>query len=645
MAGIVAAALDSDTSIEIYQRNGGSVSRHRFEFQPWLIVSERLVRTVRSNPSTVETLKGGASLNSLLTFDSWPRWRSAYQALREDPGASVLAFPNPVEQFMISTGLKQFEGIEFDQVKRAQLDIETTGLDPTADDARIIMIAVAINGHNPQVLRSDELAESEMLTALEDWLRENDPDVIEGHNIFNFDIPYLVLRARAHNRALNWGRDGSALRQTGSRRFKAGARSIPFESAYVRGRHIIDTYQQIQRYDYAGMLHSYGLKQSIEALGLSRPDRTHVTGAEILKIWRDDPGRIVEYAIDDLRDTDELSRLSLPTEFYQARILPSLLQDVATGGPGEKVNDLLVRAYVARKESVPAPRSPRSYPGGYTEVRRVGIFSPVVKCDVESLYPAIMLSDGIAPSSDRLHVFLPLLQTLTTERLEAKRRAATTTGHERARWEGLQSSLKVLINSFYGYLGYSRGYFNDFDAAERVTIRGHKIIRQVTDSLEEQGALTIEIDTDGVYFEPPAGLASGDDEERLISAISETLDSGINLAHDGRWQAMLSLRLKNYVRRNGSGGRIRTSDLWVMSPTSCHCSTPRCLSEGSGGGNEWPVLTPGVRAAASPPTQLPAQYSPALPWGTTRFGMETGWFHGALGHAHTRVHHSLDICS
>ena len=24
----------------------------------------------------------------------------------------------------------------------------------------------------------------------------------------------------------------------------------------------------------------------------------------------------------------------------------------------------------------------------------------------------------------------------------------------------------------------------------------------------------------------------------------------------------------------GSGGRIRTYDLWVMSPTSCHCSTP-----------------------------------------------------------------------
>ena len=27
----------------------------------------------------------------------------------------------------------------------------------------------------------------------------------------------------------------------------------------------------------------------------------------------------------------------------------------------------------------------------------------------------------------------------------------------------------------------------------------------------------------------------------------------------------------------GSGGRIRTSDLRVMSPTSYHCSTPRCI--------------------------------------------------------------------
>ena len=52
------------------------------------------------------------------------------------------------------------------------------------------------------------------------------------------------------------------------------------------------------------------------------------------------------------------------------------------------------------------------------------------------------------------------------------------------------------------------------------------------------------------------------------------------------------------------------------------------------------VLCWGVRAAASPPTPLPVQYYPALPWVTTRFGMDTEWFHGALSHAHSRADHA-----
>ena len=38
----------------------------------------------------------------------------------------------------------------------------------------------------------------------------------------------------------------------------------------------------------------------------------------------------------------------------------------------------------------------------------------------------------------------------------------------------------------------------------------------------------------------------------------------------------------------------------------------------------WSYIRSGVSATASPPTPLPAQYSPALPGGTTRFGMERG---------------------
>ena len=61
-----------------------------------------------------------------------------------------------------------------------------------------------------------------------------------------------------------------------------------------------------------------------------------------------------------------------------------------------------------------------------------------------------------------------MLADLTRRRLDAKAesRRAVQAGHEAERaWEGMQGSFKVLINSFYGYLGYGGGLFNDYDAA------------------------------------------------------------------------------------------------------------------------------------------------------------------------------------
>src|SRR5215212_5280729 len=78
----------------------------------------------------------------------------------------------------------------------------------------------------------------------------------------------------------------------------------------------------------------------------------------------------------------------------------------------------------------------------------------------------------------------------------------------------------------------------------------------------------------------------------------------------------------------GSGGGIRTPDLWVMSPTSCRCSTPRRAPSPRRSVSRRPDRRPhggwGVPAAASPPVGSPPQYSPALRWVTTGFGMGPG---------------------
>jgi DNA polymerase elongation subunit (family B) len=226
-------------------------------------------------------------------------------------------------------------------------------------------------------------------------------------------------------------------------------------------------------------------------------------------------------------------------------------------GSGEKVNSLLVREYLRQDLAIPLQQQSTGFGGGYTEVRMTGVIAPVVKADVESLYPSIMLTRRIKPESDTLDIFLPLLSGLTQRRLDAKAKARLHPegASEHAYWDGLQNSFKILINSFYGYVG-GPFYFNDYKAADAVTETGRQIVKQLADEFEATGSRVIEIDTDGVYFKPPEGVGSYEDELAYIERIGGVLPSGIRLAHDGRYRSMLSLKIKNYVLVGQDGKRI-----------------------------------------------------------------------------------------
>jgi DNA polymerase elongation subunit (family B) len=258
------------------------------------------------------------------------------------------------------------------------------------------------------------------------------------------------------------------------------------------------------------------------------------------------------YCLQDVHETRRLADLTLPTEFYQCQMLPDTLQNLATIGTGEKANLMFLRAYLAEGYAVPAPQGAREYPGGYTEVRQVGLIPRIVKADVESLYPSVMLRYGIKPSADHLNVFLPTLGRLRRLRLEAKARAKQTKGAESAYWDGLQNSFKILVNSYYGYLG-SPFHFNDYDAAEQVTLTGQELVKQIAAEIERQGGMVVEIDTDGVYFQPPPEVQTEADEIAFVEQVGAVLPEGIRLAYDGRYKAMLSLKTKNYVLQGYDG--------------------------------------------------------------------------------------------
>ena len=113
----------------------------------------------------------------------------------------------------------------------------------------------------------------------------------------------------------------------------------------------------------------------------------------------------------------------------------------------------------------------------------------------------------------------------------------------------MQSSFKILINSFYGYLGFAQGCFNDYDLAEKVTAYGREILQKLADFLNASGAHIVEMDTDGIYFCMPEQPVAEFDE-----ALQAVLPPGIELDFDAEYPAMFCYKAKNYalLRQDGS---------------------------------------------------------------------------------------------
>jgi DNA polymerase elongation subunit (family B) len=129
--------------------------------------------------------------------------------------------------------------------------------------------------------------------------------------------------------------------------------------------------------------------------------------------------------------------------------------------------------------------------------------------------------------------------------------------------QALQNTFKILLNSFYGYLGFGQGHFADFDAAARVTQIGRDLLKKMIDWLGAHGAKVIEVDTDGIYFVPPSSVAAGaspakksktadaagitEEIVELQKGLGKELPEGIEIDFDEQFDAMFSYKAKNYA--------------------------------------------------------------------------------------------------
>ena len=544
-SGTVAVEPDlSAGTAALYRRIGTATQRDIVPLQNWLLGR-------KPQPGSIE-LAGRHVLRHLILSSDAQAISDRARALAPD---QRLAYVDPITSHLVISGDTFYKGLRFSQLRRMQFDIETLDVNPERDDGEIVVIGVRDDYGFERVLALDEFpGESALIEEFVNIVRARDPDIIEGHNVFNFDLWYLQERARRHGVKLALGRDGQTPMWLDDNVRRTTLSGMAVKYYRIEGRQIVDTFIGAVRWDVGRKLPNYKLKHIVRHLGIGDDKRAMVDAANMRALWADPDMRakIKAYCLDDARDTGRLSALVTPNEVYQAQMVPETLQGIACVGIGSRIERLMVRAYLRERASIPRPRPMAPIEGAFSEAFLTGVFHDVMKCDVESLYPSLMLARGIAPWDDDLGVFLPMLSGLRERRIAEKREAERALREDRREdylaADGLQTAFKILINSFFGFLGTNGLHFNDPVAANRVTEAGRDVMSRIVAGLRERGCSVIEADTDGAYF-----VAGHGAPESAVAAVASTLEDHLRLVAEERYSAMLSLKAKNYVLKRASG--------------------------------------------------------------------------------------------
>src|SRR6266496_3820968 len=546
---IVAIELGETGMVRVYRREAdGSTVADVEPFHPFVWADSDVVDLGIETEKLQSDLKYGW----LVTVDSWKELIALRNGLK-NAGRDFFAFTDPVQHYLTATGRTLFKDLPFEELKCVQLEVlfVAGGDDPGRDD-HVMGIAVSDNTGWEELIVVDpnnvEDSEHAALKRLTSLVKERDPDVIEGHNLFRFDLPYLVGRAKKLKTKLDWGRSGGFLRSRPSR-LQIAEKTIDYPKFTIDGRHFVDTFLLAQFYD-VGMRSLAGFERMDVARHFDLCDDEQIsalTGKELERAYLENSETFRRRALCGVRETRALSELLSPSYFIQAQIFPYNYQDVIVRGNATRINALFLREYFRQRHSIPELPMVRGFEGGYTAIFFTGVARNVWHCDIASLYPSVMLQFDCFPVTDQLQIFRHLLTDLRTFRLEAKAdmRAAEKSG-DTARahhFHAFQNTFKILINSFYGYLGFAQGSFADFDAAARVTQIGRDLLKKMIEWLNARDAQVIEVDTDGIYFTPPPDI----DISELREGLAKELPPGIEVEFDEQFDAMFSYKAKNYA--------------------------------------------------------------------------------------------------
>jgi DNA polymerase-2 len=350
--------------------------------------------------------------------------------------------------------------------------------------------------------------ETAAIHAFLQWTRDVDPDVFIGWNVINFDFWYIQRRCKKLDIDFALGRDGSAVN------FRETDDSGERFAVSIKGRVVIDGIDTLRTAGYR--FESFSLQSvASDLLGEGKLLSGNDRGGDITDLYVTDKQALAEYNVKDCQLVWDIFNQEKLVEFCLARARLTGLPIDRVGGSVAAFDfqylPLLHRAgYVAPSGmNKPAVASP----GGYVLSSSPGIYDHVLVLDFKSLYPSIIrtfcidpmaMAQGLSQDFDSTkhiegfvgarfsranHLLPEIIKQLWIARDEAKK------NNDGA----LSQAIKIIMNSFYGVLGSNGCRFFDTRLASSITLRGHQIIMETREFIEQQGYAVIYGDTDSLF--------------------------------------------------------------------------------------------------------------------------------------------------